>query len=174
MPKIIPQVKETLISEMRNQVLNNGYSATTVRSVASACNIAVRTVYNYFDSKDKLIFEFMLSDWEECMEAIQTRIDNSKSKEEKLNYIYNGMRLFSKYHGKLFVDEEAITPYCKQYAKKHPYVLKQIGELLSPLLNDSPEKDNPFLMEFVTGTLISYAIKGTSFTDYYSVIKHLL
>ena len=84
------------------------------------------------------------------------------------------MRLFSKYHGKLFIDQEAITPFCKQYSDRHPVIMQTIGELIAPVLSDSPEKDNPFLLTFVTGTLISYALKGTPFTEYYSVVKYLL
>ena len=48
MPKIIDNVRKKLLDEARKQILEKGYSAVTVRSVASACNIGVGTVYNYF------------------------------------------------------------------------------------------------------------------------------
>ena len=46
MPKIIDNVRKKLLDEARKQILKKGYSAVTVRSVASACNIGVGTVYN--------------------------------------------------------------------------------------------------------------------------------
>ena len=52
MPKIIENIREKLLEEAKRQVMEQGYSAMTIRSVASACGVGVGTVYNYFSSKD--------------------------------------------------------------------------------------------------------------------------
>ena len=66
MPKIIENIKEQIIEEAKKQLFENGYSKTTIRSVAAACGIGVGTMYNYFSSKDMLISTFMLEDWKNC------------------------------------------------------------------------------------------------------------
>ena len=73
MPKIIENIRENLLEEARRQVMEQGYSAMTIRSVAKACGVGVGTVYNYFSSKDMLVASFMLVDWQECITRIQRR-----------------------------------------------------------------------------------------------------
>ena len=63
MPKIIINAREEILKEAKRQLLENGYSATTIRSVAKATGIATGTVYNYFPSKDMLLASFMMEDW---------------------------------------------------------------------------------------------------------------
>ena len=46
MPKIIENVREQLLTEAKRQIAENGYSATTIRSVAGACGLGIGTVYN--------------------------------------------------------------------------------------------------------------------------------
>ena len=70
-PKIIENVREQLLEEAKRQIRENGYSKTTIRSVAGACRLGVGTVYNYFESKDMLIASFMLEDWMECLGEMQ-------------------------------------------------------------------------------------------------------
>ena len=70
MPKIIENIREKLLEEAKRQVIENGQSAMTIRSVATACGVGTGTVYNYFPSKDVLVANFMLEDWMICIQAI--------------------------------------------------------------------------------------------------------
>ena len=60
MPKIVENVKERIILETRKQIKEVGYSKVTIRSIAKACGIGVGTIYNYFESKDVIIANFMV------------------------------------------------------------------------------------------------------------------
>ena len=71
MPKIIENLREKLLEEAKCQVMEQGYAAMTIRSVASACGVGVGTVYNYFSSKDMLVASFLLEDWLECLAGIE-------------------------------------------------------------------------------------------------------
>ena len=70
MPKIIENLQSRLIEEAKRQIEESGYAALTIRSVAKGCGVGVGTVYNYFSSKDDLIATYMLSDWNQCIAAI--------------------------------------------------------------------------------------------------------
>ena len=52
MPKKIAELREKMIAYARQALLQEGTPALTVRSTASACGVAVGTVYNYFPSKE--------------------------------------------------------------------------------------------------------------------------
>ena len=70
MPKIIQNAREQLLATAQKQIAERGYAATTIRSVAGECGLAVGTVYNYFKSKDLLIASFMAADWQNCIQKI--------------------------------------------------------------------------------------------------------
>ena len=96
MPKIIANIREKLLEEAKKQVLEQGYAAMSIRSVASACGVGVGTVYNYFESKDILIANFMLEDWFMCKRDIETGCKEADNPEEALRSVYEGMRGFRK------------------------------------------------------------------------------
>ena len=62
MPKIIENAWGLILDEAKKQIREQGYAATTVRSVAAKCKVAIGTVYNYFPSKEILISSFMADD----------------------------------------------------------------------------------------------------------------
>ena len=66
MPKIIPELKSSLIQAARKSLLESEMHDISVREIARECGTAVGTVYNYFSSKEALIAEAMMSDWLEC------------------------------------------------------------------------------------------------------------
>ena len=63
MPKIIPELREALIHAAKERILTSDSHDITIREIASDCNTAVGTVYNYFSSKDELLAAVMLEDW---------------------------------------------------------------------------------------------------------------
>ena len=83
MPKIIENIREKLLSEAKRQVMENGYSAMTIRSVAAACGVGTGTVYNYFPSKDMLVASFILEDWMLCMNDISKGMSEAEIEAER-------------------------------------------------------------------------------------------
>ena len=47
--------KEEILQTSRKLIQKKGWSAVSIRSVASACDVSVGSIYNYFDSKTDLI-----------------------------------------------------------------------------------------------------------------------
>lgn len=85
MPKILEDPVKRLIAETRRQIREQGYRATTIRSVAKGCGVGVGTVYNYFDSKEQLTAAFLA---EFTAEALLTRTVANKSFSDLFSVLY--------------------------------------------------------------------------------------
>ena len=105
MPKVIENVREQLLEEVRRQIVERGYAETTVRSVAGASGLGVGTVYNYFKSKDMLIATVVAEDWKRCTDRFKN--SSPKGAEETVRLIYDMLRTFEEEHKSLFTDPEA-------------------------------------------------------------------
>lgn len=57
--------KEEILGASRELIRRQGWSAVSVRSVASACGVSVGTIYNHFGSKEELVGETVESVWRE-------------------------------------------------------------------------------------------------------------
>ena len=158
-----------MIIETKRQLREFGYSKTTIRSVAKECNIAIGTVYNYFDSKETLIASFMLDEWIECYLKIQ---DNIK-REENLNafkIIYDELVEFYNSHIYLFSDKEATNAYYSNTQNKHKVFRTQISNLIKIKYNHLDQ----FSLDFISESLITWTLAGTEFSTLYNVIIKLI
>ena len=168
MPKIIENLRSALLLEAKRQIAEVGYSATTVRSVAAGCGVAVGTVYNYFSSKDMLIAAFMLEDWLLLIERLQGS-DKTDSR-DYLFEIYSSLLGFAKKHSSLFNDKDAAKAYGSVLSERHGLLRSQLAQLILPTLT-SPDA---FVAEFVAESMLTWTMAGRDFEQIYSVIKKII
>lgn len=57
--------KEEILKTSRELIRQQGWSAVSIRSVASACGVSVGCIYNYFESKAALVGSTIESVWRE-------------------------------------------------------------------------------------------------------------
>ena len=55
--------KEEILKASRELIRREGWSAVSIRSVASACGVSIGSIYNYFDSKAALLGATVESVW---------------------------------------------------------------------------------------------------------------
>lgn len=55
----------------KKRLLSDGYGSFSVRKIAGDCEIAVGTLYNYFQNKDMLIAYVMMEDWETALHRME-------------------------------------------------------------------------------------------------------
>ena len=162
MPKIITNLRDDLMREAREQILKHGYKNTTMRSVAKSCGVAVGTVYNYFESKDMLIAEFILVDWMECINRI-----SSHPKEDRrayLEFIYQSLIKFEERFHPLFSDEDAKSNFSAVFSERHKQLRKQLSVLIMPIC------DKEFTADFVAEALLTWTMSGVGFGDIYELL----
>lgn len=171
MPKIIENVRQTLLSEAKKQITERGYAGTTVRSVAAACGLGVGTVYNYFPSKDMLIASFMAEEWFECLERMKKA---SGGAENVLRCVCAELKAYSESYRGLFKDTDAAKVFATVFAERHKQLRNQIAELVLPLCTESSVNDKAFLADYIAESLLSWIVSGKDFAQLYPVIKKLL
>ena len=170
-PKIIENVREQLLEEAKRQIRENGYSKTTIRSVAGACRLGVGTVYNYFESKDMLIASFMLEDWMECLGEMQKA--STSEPEQFVAHFYEALQGFIQKHQYLFQDADAAKSFAGAFTVRHKQLIDQLASLLQPICENA-EGDKAFLAEFIAEALLTWVVAGRPIEDVMPLILKLL
>ncbi len=167
MPKIIENLEPRLLEEAQKQINENGYSAMTIRSVASACGVGVGTVYNYFESKDTLVATYMLNDWTKCMTIIMDSSMISSEPKPVARCIYEQLCDYAKRHQSLFQDPTASSAFAGSFSRYHSLLRQQLAEPLQKFCTDS------FQAEFIAEALLTWTMVQKSFDEIYGVINKL-
>lgn len=171
MPKIIENIRENLLAEARSQVMEQGYTAMTIRSVAKACGVGVGTVYNYFPSKDILVASFMLVDWQQCLQKI--KVGCGTTVETALKCIYDELTHFMEQHAILFQDESAGVSFATALPQRHGQLRSQIAEPLLQLCKQQNRAEAGFLAEFVAESMLTWTLTGRSYEEISRVLLQL-
>lgn len=172
MPKIISNVREQLLDEAKKQIAERGYGKTTIRSVASACNLGVGTVYNYFKSKDMLVATFMAEDWQACIAHIKNQ--SSEHPEVVLQSIYNALVDFASRYQSLFCDSDAEKVFVTVFSERHKQLRDQLVELIIPICKQSTVPDKRFLAEYIAESLLTWTVAGVSFDKQYAIVCKII
>ena len=90
MPKVIDKAKrkEDIAQKSLSLLLEKGFCNWTVSEVAKKAKIAKGSIYNYFDSKEDIVFEIIKSEYKRYDIEVQEKINNSKNIEEKVLAIF--------------------------------------------------------------------------------------
>lgn len=167
MPKIIENLETRLMEEARKQIEDDGYSAMTIRTVAKECGVGVGTVYNYFPSKDALLAAYLLRDWKECIEIIQSTSDCAESQTEVLSCIYHELLCYAQRHQSIFRDESATAAFAGSFSQYHSLLRSQIAAPLRKFCQ------HDFAAEFIAESLLTWTMAGKSFEEINGMLKKL-
>lgn len=166
MPKIIDNVSLKLTQEARRQVMELGYDAVTIRSVAKNCGIGVGTVYNYFPSKDALIAGFLIEDWMVGLHRIQQISAQAQNARPVLETVYRELQAFRAQYADLFRSAAATIPAPpRQY---HIILREQISAALLPHCPD------PFTADFIAESLLTWTVSGTPERQLIEILEKVL
>ena len=172
MPKIIENVREQLRAEAKRQIAERGYANTTIRSVASACGLGVGTVYNYFESKELLIAAFVSADWKEHLAGMATLPHDEP--EVLLRGIYESLISFAENNKNLFSDEDAAKVISIGFASRHKRLRQQLAEFILPACKERELENAEFCAQFLSESLISWAMDGKDFDTVYAVLEKVI
>lgn len=173
MPKIIENLRETLLAASRTLLLEEGYRALTMRQVAGLCHVAVGTVYNYFPSKDMLAAHILLEDWNDLLRSLQKKVNATPAPMDGLEAVFSGLRAFSRRYRPVWeeYDGSAALPF-RQW---HGRLIEQLAACMEPLLRRFDLLFAPIFPKFLAQALLSWSLEeDTEFSALRPVLDRLL
>lgn len=102
MPKIIENIKETILEKGKEMLLEGSYSSFNIRNLAKRCGLGLGTIYNHFENKEVLVYHIFLSDWENTIELADEMKEENLPIREKLNRIYISLETFASNYMRVF------------------------------------------------------------------------
>jgi AcrR family transcriptional regulator len=94
MPKNLNNIREDILSVTRNLIKETGYSDLNIRKIASECGVATGTVYNYYSSKNQIIGEILLNEWNLMLRRIDQNTKVVPEIIDKLEIMFNELSNF--------------------------------------------------------------------------------
>lgn len=167
MPKIIINLEARLLEEARKQIMENGYGATTIRSVANACGVGVGTVYNYFASKEELVASFLLADWNACVAAINAVSAYSETPLPVVRCIWDQLATYCRQNQTIFRDEAAASAFSGSFSRYHVLLREQLTQPLRKFCRDD------FTSQFIAEALLTWTTSGRTCEEIYGIIGKL-
>jgi AcrR family transcriptional regulator len=101
-PKIIENIRETILVRGKEMLLEESYNNFNIRKLAKNCEIGLGTLYNYFDNKEVLVYHIFLSDWESTMKLADELKEEKLPIREKLRLIYTSLETFVSQYLRIF------------------------------------------------------------------------
>ena len=163
MPKNLNNVKEDILLVTRELLKDVGYSDLNIRRIAARCGVATGTVYNYYTSKNDIIAEILLIEWNLMLRRIDQNAKPVPKLIDKLEIMFNELYFFmNNVHGSWFQahpisnDSRMDVSSIKEIKK---LLKNQLSEKIysfistNELLNDN-ERD---ICDIISTILISYS-----------------
>ena len=150
--------KDLFFKETLRLIHEKGFRATTMRDIAERMNFEVANIYNYIDSKDALLENYVIGITKEFQTYMDNIIDTTFSPKDKLRMVISKHIQFTfekPYQLALMANEwrNLKEPALSEYvAKRSDYISK-----IASILEDGVEKGEfrPMNIEIATNSIVS-------------------
>lgn len=173
MPKIIENLRQTLLDETRKMLLEVGYKGLNIRQIARNCQTAVGTMYNYFPSKEMLVANVLLEDWLAQMETARQQAQEAASIEQGMAAVYAQILTFTDRYRKFF-HESTLPLGSTAYEQRHFQLRGQIQAVLGLLLDRFGGDATPITLTLVAECLLTGTAENWTFEEFYPSLKKLI
>ncbi len=150
--------KDLFFKETLRLIHEKGFRATTMRDITERMNFEVANIYNYIDSKDALLENYVIGITKEFQTYMDNIIDSTFSPKDKLRMVISKHIQFTfekPYQLALMANEwrNLKEPALSEYvAKRSDYIFK-----IASILEDGVEKGEfrPMNIEIATNSIVS-------------------
>lgn len=171
MPKVIANLRESILTQARTLLLEQGWSALTIRAVAAKCSVAVGTVYNYYPSKDALVAGILLEDWDHAMADMRQATETAATLQDGIRSIAHALCNYEAQYQDIWHEYAQVYDAAKLMKQYHEPLIRAISEALHALLTRFDKPKDDVLPVFLAEILLHIAGSGI---EQYQQIEHLL
>ena len=174
MPKAIEELHNTILREARPILLEHGYEQLTIRNVARICDVAVGTVYRYFDSKDALVSEIMHGDWDPALERMRTYVETVSTPIEGLRMITDCIREFINLYATAWLQYRMLYRSSDALLRQHNSFIRDVSSVIHPMMLRFHPDYSQVLSNFLAQTVfLASAEKDLTFETMLPVYEKL-
>jgi AcrR family transcriptional regulator len=129
MPKIIENIREVILENGKQMLLEGKYSEFNLRTLAKKCGLGLGTFYNYFSSKEDLAFRIFMNDWDKTLNLVDDLKNKNLTFKEKLFQINQSLERFLGQYIKVFreIAGDGMKSCPVDYYEE---IVKKLGELV--------------------------------------------
>lgn len=121
-PKKKSSAHDKILSKARTLFGKKGYQHTTLRAIAEACGCEPANIYNFFSSKENILFEIL----DQEMDGILANI-NKITKDEKVDPVYHLKAIFDSHGrvtlGKMRTSRTLFDSSLRSLSKQHQRII---------------------------------------------------
>lgn len=173
MPKILDNIKDSLLDEGKKLLVTQGYKTSSIRDITKACGIGTGTFYNYFKNKGELAIAIFQRDWAKIISSVEILITEDIPLKNKLYTIFKYIDGFLKEHIAVFIEMAS-----ENYSYKEGEVMTPLYEVVNKILIFHKEKgeiktDIPLekLTSFLVFNFINISKNRTiTFNEFYDLL----
>ncbi len=162
MPKVIENIRETVLQTAKKTLLSDGYDRLCLRKVSEQCNIAVGTIYNYFPSKLTLVTTIMLEDWTDHKEMMQDACLNAEDAEAGIKSIFFNLHEFAMIYQdvwNLLLNTKEVRNERMNGKRRRQELIVQLINLIRTLFDRFEISYDSFLPHFIATSLLTYIME---------------
>lgn len=174
MPKIIEDLRDTLLTKAKELIFSAEGEELTIRAVASKAGVAVGTVYNYFPSKDALLGAVIVNDWMESLRRMQEQTLRAENVLCGLRSIYSGLREFSETYSPVWLRQSPKSGEPGFLHRRRMQLTEQLRAIITPLVARFQPDYYPLLPGVLAELILSACGNGTEFDDAIPIFIKLL
>ena len=165
MPKAIEDLHNTLLREARPILLEHGYEQLTIRNVARICDVAVGTVYRYFDSKDALVSEIMHGDWDPALERMRSEVETVETPIEGLRIVTDCIRDFIQLYASAWMEYRMLYRFSDALSRQHNNFIRDIASVIHPMMLRFFPDYNFTVSDFIAQTILAVSAEPEGMFD---------
>lgn len=162
MPKVIENIRETILQTAKSTLLSDGYDGLSLREVARRCNIAVGTIYNYFPSKLTLIAAIILEDWTKQMEKMRRICADAENAEAGIKSIFFILHEFALLYQDVWnmsIHSKEVRDELANGRSRRQLLIEQMTGVIRTLLERFQISYDSFLPHFIATSLLTYVME---------------
>ena len=174
MPKIIENLQSRIVGCARIRLNEYGYGSLTMRQIASDCNVAPGTLYNYYRSKEMLVGEIIFEDWKKVLSEVDENIELAATMHDGLDAVSKGLEEFCLRYSALWQEYGSVGGMGQAYGKRHTMLVSAVSERVAKVLDRFGKDSSGPVCEILAEAMITLAVHGKHYSEHADVLERMV